>query len=81
MRITNLTLRNWRNFKNLEVRMGERLIVVGPNASGKSNLLDSIRFLRDLSRDGGGLQSAIRSRGGVEPGPLPVRPQQQQGAR
>lgn len=65
MRITNLTLRNWRNFKNLEVRMGERLIVVGPNASGKSNLLDSIRFLRDLSRDGGGLQSAIRSRGGL----------------
>ena len=45
--------------------MGDRLIVIGPNASGKSNLLDSIRFLRDLSRDGGGLQSAIRARGGL----------------
>lgn len=65
MRITSLTLRNWRTFKNLEVSIGDRLIVVGPNASGKSNLLDSIRFLRDLARDGGGLQSAIRSRGGL----------------
>ncbi len=65
MRITSLTLRNWRTFKNLELQLGERLIIVGPNASGKSNLLDSIRFLRDLSRDGGGLQSAIRGRGGL----------------
>jgi predicted ATPase len=65
VRITSLTLRNWRTFKNLEVDLGERLIIVGPNASGKSNLLDSIRFLRDLSRDGGGLQSALRSRGGL----------------
>jgi predicted ATPase len=65
VRITSLTLRNWRTFKTLKVDIGERLIVVGPNASGKSNLLDSIRFLRDISRDGGGLQSAIRSRGGL----------------
>lgn len=65
MRITSLTLRNWRTFKNLDVTIGDRLIVVGPNASGKSNLLDSIRFLRDLSRGGGGLQSAVRNRGGL----------------
>jgi predicted ATPase len=65
VRITRLTLRNWRTFKNLEIDVGERLIVVGPNASGKSNLLDSVRFLRDLARDGGGLQSAVRSRGGL----------------
>jgi predicted ATPase len=65
VRITSLTLRNWRTFKNLDVTIGERLIIVGPNASGKSNLLDSIRFLRDLSSDGGGLQSAVRSRGGL----------------
>lgn len=65
MRITSLIVRNWRTFKNLKINIGERLIIVGPNASGKSNLLDSIRFLRDLSSDGGGLQSAIRSRGGL----------------
>lgn len=65
MRITYLTLRNWRTFKNLNVPVGQRLIVIGPNASGKSNLLDSIRFLRDLATPGGGLQDAIRSRGGL----------------
>ncbi len=65
MRITQLTLRNWRTFKNLEVDVGQRLIVIGPNASGKSNLLDSIRFLRDLARPGGGLQDAVRERGGI----------------
>lgn len=65
MRITRLTLRNWRTFKNLDVPVGQRLIVIGPNASGKSNLLDSIRFLRDLATPGGGLQDAMRGRGGL----------------
>ena len=42
MRITSLTLKNWRTFKTLELRdIGSRLIIVGPNASGKSNLLDA----------------------------------------
>lgn len=65
MRISRLTLRNWRTFKNLDSPVGQRLIVIGPNAAGKSNLLDSIRFLRDLAGPGGGLQDAIRSRGGL----------------
>lgn len=65
MRITSLTLKNWRTFKNLEFDVGQRLFIVGPNASGKSNLLDSIRFIRDIALPDGGLQSAIRSRGGL----------------
>lgn len=65
MHLTHLTLRNWRSFKNLEVPLGQRLVIVGPNAVGKSNLLDSVRFLRDLARPGGGLQDAIRLRGGL----------------
>lgn len=65
MRITRLTLRNWRTFKNLDVPVGQRLVVIGSNASGKSNLLDSIRFLRDIAVPGGGLQDAVRLRGGL----------------
>jgi predicted ATPase len=38
---------------------------VGPNAAGKSNLLDVFRFLRDVCSVGGGFQSAVRQRGGV----------------
>lgn len=65
MRITHLTAHNWRNFKNLDFPLGDRLIVVGPNASGKSNLLDLLRFLGDISRSGGGLAAALESRGGL----------------
>ncbi len=66
MIITRLKLENWRNFTFVDIPLRERAFVIGPNASGKSNLLDAIRFLRDVAkRDGGGLQSAVRRRGGV----------------
>lgn len=64
MRITRLAASNWRNFKNIEFDIGDRLFIVGPNAAGKSNLLDIFRFLSDLSSPGGGLASAIDKRGG-----------------
>jgi len=41
------------------------MFVVGPNASGKSNLLDAFRFLRDIAEPRGGFQQAVQSRGGV----------------
>lgn len=45
--------------------LGERLFITGPNASGKSNLLDAFRFLRDIAKSGGGLQEAVVLRGGL----------------
>src|SRR5438046_3028426 len=65
MRITQLGLENWKNFKEAVLLLQRRVFVVGPNASGKSNLLDAIRFLRDLAHPEGGFQRAVRSRGGV----------------
>lgn len=65
MRITRLKLQNWRNFKSAEVKLGERSYFVGPNASGKSNLLDAFRFVRDIVSVGGGFQEAVAKRGGV----------------
>ena len=44
MLITRLALKNWRNFKAVDVSLRERVFVIGPNASGKSNLLDMLRF-------------------------------------
>ena len=41
------------------------MFVLGPNAVGKSNLLDAFRFLRDVASPGGGLSTAVASRGGV----------------
>ena len=46
--------------------MREQTYLLGPNASGKSNLLDVFRFLRDVSKpQGGGLQKVISDRGGI----------------
>lgn len=66
MYISHLTLKNWRNFRQADVPLRRRQFVVGPNASGKSNLLDAFRFLRDVAKErGGGLQEAIQRRGGL----------------
>ena len=66
MYISNLKLRNWRNFTNVDVGLKETVYVIGPNASGKSNLLDIFRFMRDIvNPKGGGLQQAIDMRGGL----------------
>ena len=65
MIITHIGLKNWRNFQSVNVDLRDRVFLIGPNASGKSNFLDALRFLRDLAKDGGGLQKAIRDRGGL----------------
>ncbi|MDZ7264883.1 MAG: AAA family ATPase [candidate division KSB1 bacterium] len=64
MIVSRLILKNWRNFQSVDVPLGERVFLAGPNASGKSNLLDVFRFLRDIAKPGGGLQKAVSDRGG-----------------
>ena len=65
LKIRRLRLRNWKNFADIEVAIEDRVFLVGPNASGKSNFLDVFRFLGDLASTGGGFQEAVRRRGGV----------------
>jgi predicted ATPase len=66
MIVNHLIVKNWRNFPRVDVALRERQFIVGANASGKSNLLDVFRFLRDIAKtDGGGLQKAVKVRGGV----------------
>ncbi|EKD55682.1 MAG: hypothetical protein ACD_59C00075G0003 [uncultured bacterium] len=66
MFVSKLKLKNWRNFLQADVNLNERVFIVGPNASGKSNFLDVFRFLSDISKPGGGLQKAISDRGGIK---------------
>ncbi|WP_372825775.1 AAA family ATPase [Polaromonas sp.] len=66
MLISNIRLKNWRNFQSLDLPLRDVSYVLGPNAIGKSNLLDALRFLRDVSKtQGGGLQVAVAERGGI----------------
>jgi len=64
MIISRVILKNWRNFRFVDVPLTDRAFLVGPNACGKSNFLDVFRFLRDIAKPGGGLQSALARRGG-----------------
>jgi len=64
MRITHVNANNWRNFKNLDFAVRNRLFIVGPNAAGKSNLLDLFRFLGDIASPAGGLALAFENRSG-----------------
>jgi len=65
MIFSRIKLKNWRNFQHVDVKLSDRVFLVGPNASGKSNFLDAFRFLRDIAKAGGGLQKAVGDRGGL----------------
>ena len=66
MYISRIKLYNWKNFRDCEVILAERCFVIGANATGKSNFLDVLRFLRDIVKQGGGLQFAVNVRGGLK---------------
>lgn len=63
MAITALTLRNFRSFREAELRLRPFLLLVGRNAAGKSNLIHGFLFLRDIARSG--LENAISLQGGL----------------
>ena len=65
MKFTRLRLKNWRNFTSVDVKLAKRMFIVGPNAIGKSNLLDVFRFLREVAIEGGGLATAVKNRRGI----------------
>lgn len=48
--LTKLTLKNFKSFKDAELSLGPLTILVGANASGKSNLRDAFRFLHGIGR-------------------------------
>lgn len=45
MKIRKLTLQNFRSFEKREIEFGETTIIVGPNAAGKTNILEAINLL------------------------------------
>ena len=59
MFITRLKLHNFRNFRDIDIELQRRVFIVGANATGKSNLLGSLLFLRSIANSDG-LQRAGR---------------------
>ncbi len=48
--ITSIRLVNFKNFADETLRVGPLTIIVGANASGKSNIRDAFRFLHGIGR-------------------------------
>ncbi len=63
MFLKRIELTNWKNFRSSSADLSFRSFIIGPNASGKSNFLDSLRFMRDISLDG--LQKSVEKRSGT----------------
>ncbi len=64
MAITNLTVSNFKSFKHLDLNLGRFNVVIGANASGKSNFVEVFRFLRTLEREN--LNDALSLHGGPD---------------
>jgi len=55
MRLNNLKLKNFRNYETCELDFpGNKILLVGKNAQGKTNLLEAIYYLATLSSYRGG---------------------------
>ncbi len=64
MAIKRIQVKNFKSFKDLDIELGKFNIVIGANASGKSNFIHIFEFLRDIAIDG--LENAISMQGGIE---------------
>lgn len=63
MKLSRIKVKNFKSFEEVDVRFNDFNIIIGSNASGKSNLIDVIKFMRDIEK--WGLDSAISLQGGA----------------
>lgn len=64
MAIRKIKISNFKSFSELEVNLSNFNILIGANASGKSNFIQIFKFLRDIVRHG--LENAISLQGDVK---------------
>lgn len=70
--IKQLRLENWKSFRDATLHIDPLTVLIGTNASGKSNALDALQFLARIAA-GGALTTALQGdhnlpglRGGLE---------------
>ena len=49
--ISRVAIKNYRSLKDVELRPGPLTVLIGPNGAGKSNILDALRFLKEIHSD------------------------------
>ena len=64
MKITKIEISNFKSFDKQSIQLNDFNLLVGANASGKSNLVQAFQFLSNIVIHG--LENAISLQGGVE---------------
>lgn len=64
MRLTSLTIQNYKSLRDIEFEPREFSVLIGRNSSGKSNFADALEFLSIAYADG--LENAVARKGGYE---------------
>ncbi len=64
MKLSSIAIRNYRSIRDIDIEVGDLTLFIGANASGKSAILDSLRFLSEAvrARD---FRVPLFSRGGI----------------
>jgi hypothetical protein len=62
--VTRVRASNFKSFHELDVRLDNLNVLIGANASGKSNLVQLFRFVRDIVESG--LENAVSIQGGPQ---------------
>jgi predicted ATPase len=64
MMIKKIEISNFKSFKKLDLNLGDFNVLIGANASGKSNFTQIFKFLKDIAVYD--LDNAISMQGGIE---------------
>lgn len=64
MHIAGLKVKNFKSFDEIDVKFGKFNVILGPNASGKSNFRQALVFAKDIAEHG--LSNAISMQGGAD---------------
>jgi len=64
MELLSVELTNFLSYRQASIKLGALTALVGPNASGKSNVVAALKLLSDIPKYG--LQTALARRGGFD---------------
>lgn len=64
MRLSRISVRNFRSLRDVSVDLNDLNLFIGANASGKSAILDALRFLSEAIKTRS-FRIAVNSRGGI----------------
>lgn len=64
MYIKNMSIKNFKSIEEAEIEFNPLTMIVGANASGKSNIINVFRFIENIMTDG--IENAVALQGGIQ---------------